>query len=347
MPTTRAAPLTRSKPRRRAALALALRAVAVAAAAAAAAFGLASPAAVGAQELSLLAGPLGGEHEQSYTWEADFRQGVGRYAAWTFSWLNEGHIPSHHRDGPLLQAWARLPLLDNRLELSAGAGPYWFFDTVAAEAGASYSNTHGWAGVVSVRAAYYFANRWVAQLKLNRVETGHGPGTTGILFGVGYQLDAPDQPGPRESAPPRSGDVTANELTLMYGKSILNSNVSETSTAGALEYRHGIARAADVTAIYLHEAGSLHSRRDGIAAQLWLTGGYFGDRLTLSAGAGPYVAITQNDDQTGDGRMAGLFSVSASYRFTARWLARVSWNRVATRYDRDVDLILAGVGVQF
>jgi hypothetical protein len=340
MPLPRSAPPTPSKPRRRA---LAIRAAAVLAAG----FGPAWLAAVSAQELSLLAGPLGGEHERSYTWEAEFRQGLGRYAAWSFSWLNEGHIPDHHRDGPLLQAWARLPLLDNRLELSAGAGPYWFFDTVAAEAGGSYSNTHGWGGVVSVRAAYYFANRWVAQLKLNRVESSSGPGTTGILFGVGYQLDAPDQPGPRESAPPRSGDVTGNELTLMYGKAILNSTVSETATAGALEYRRGIARAVDVTATYLHEAGDLHSRRDGIAAQLWLTGGYFGDRLTLSAGAGPYVAITQNDDQTGDGRLSGLFSVSASYRFTTRWLARVTWNRVATRYDRDVDLILAGVGVKF
>ncbi len=295
----------------------------------------------------MLAGPLGGENEHSYTWEAAFRHGFGRYAAWSFSWLNEGHIPNHHRDGPLLQAWARLPVLDDRLELAAGAGPYWFFDTVAAEAGQSYSNTHGWAAVVSVRAAYYFANRWVAQLKLNRVQADSGPGTTGILFGVGYQLDAPDRPGPRESAPTRSGSVSNDELTLMYGRSILNSQASETSTAGALEYRRGLARVVDVTATYLHEAGDLHARRDGIAAQLWLTGGYFGDRLTLAAGAGPYVAITQNDDQTGDGRMSGLFSVSASYRFTTRWLARVTWNRVATRYDRDVDLILAGVGVQF
>jgi hypothetical protein len=226
-------------------------------------------------------------------------------------------------------------------------GPYRFFDTIAAEAGESYANTHGWGAVVSVRTAYYFANRWIAELKLNRTQVNGGPGTTGILFGVGYQLDAPDRPGPRESAPARSGNVTGDELTAMFGQSILNSETSETSAAGALEYRHGLGREVDVTATYLRETGSLHARRDGLAAQLWLTGGYFGDRLTLSAGAGPYAAITQNDDQTGDGRLSGLFSVSASYRFATRWLARVTWNRIATRYDRDVDLILAGVGVQF
>ena len=341
MPFTRSAPLTALKTGRRVALAIRAAALIVAA------WGPAWPTSVAAQELSILGGPLGGEHEDTYSWEAGFRQGVGRYAAWSFSWLNEGHIPDHHRDGPMIQAWARLPLLDNRLELAAGAGPYRFFDTIAAEAGESYANTHGWGGVVSLRAAYYFTNRWIAELKVNRTQVNGGPGTTGLLFGVGYQLDAPDRPGPRESAPVRTTNVTGDELTAMFGQSILNSETSETSTAGAVEYRHGLARDVDVTATYLHEAGSLHSRRDGIAAQLWLTGGYFGDRLTLSAGAGPYAAITQNDDQTGDGRLAGLFSVSASYRFATRWLARVMWNRIATRYDRDVDLILAGVGVQF
>jgi hypothetical protein len=30
------------------------------------------------------------EHEDTYSWETGFRQGLGRYAAWSFSWLNEG-----------------------------------------------------------------------------------------------------------------------------------------------------------------------------------------------------------------------------------------------------------------
>ena len=71
----------------------------------------------------------------------------------------------------------------------------------------------------------------------------------------------------------------------------------------------------------------------------------------LSAGFGPYVAITQKEnlpvDRTGDGRVSGLVSVSASYRFGTRWLARVTWNRFATRYDRDADMVQAGIGVRF
>jgi len=66
---------------------------------------------------------------------------------------------------------------------------------------------------------------------------------------------------------------------------------------------------------------------------------------------GPYVAINQTDqlpqDRMGDGRVSGLFAVSASYRFGSRWLARVTWNRVVTRYDRDTDVIEGGIGVRF
>jgi len=90
---------------------------------------------VQAQEFSLLAGPLRSGSQNTYSWEANYREGLGRYVAWSFSWLNEGHIPDHHRDGQALQIWGRLPLWDDRLELSAGAGPYRYFDTSAAQAG--------------------------------------------------------------------------------------------------------------------------------------------------------------------------------------------------------------------
>jgi len=69
-----------------------------------------------AQEFSLLAGPLVSKDEDTYSWQATYREGLGRHAAWSFSWLNEGHIPNHHRDGQLAQLWGRLPLSENRLE---------------------------------------------------------------------------------------------------------------------------------------------------------------------------------------------------------------------------------------
>jgi hypothetical protein len=107
----------------------------------------------------------------------------------------------------------------------------------------------------------------------------------------------------------------------------------------------------DFTASYIHESGHIQSRRDGVAAQLWATRAFFDERLSLGVGAGPYVAITRNDDlsqnRTGDGRVSGLVSMSASYRLGNHWLSRITWNRVVTRYDRDTDIIEAGMGLRF
>ncbi|WP_404980151.1 MULTISPECIES: hypothetical protein [unclassified Caballeronia] len=304
-----------------------------------------------AQEFSILAGPLKSGSQNTYSWEASYREGLGPYAAWSFSWINEGHIPNHHRDGQAAQLWGRLPLWNKRLELSAGAGPYRYFDTSEARAGGDYSNTHGWGGLFTLRAAYYFDNRWIAEMKLNRVQAFGGPDTTALLFGIGYQLDAPNGRGPRERAPSRITNVTGNEMTVMVGTTILNSLDSESNVAESIEYRRGLWKYVDFSASYLHEGGHVQSRRDGVAAQLWATRAFFDDRLTLGVGAGPYLSITQNDDlpqnRTGDGRFAGLVSLSASYRFTNRWLVRATWNRMVTRYDRDADIIEAGIGMRF
>jgi hypothetical protein len=165
-----------------------------------------------AQEFSLLGGPLVSDsaNSYSYSWDGSYREGLGRYAAWSFAWINEGHIPDHHRDGPALQVWGRLPLLNDRFELSAGVGPYRYFDTTAARAGGDYSNTHGWGALWSVRAAWYFDRRWIAQMQLNHVQAFGGRDTTALLFGVGYELEANDEPG-HDSGPlhaPRTSQKT-------------------------------------------------------------------------------------------------------------------------------------------
>jgi hypothetical protein len=306
---------------------------------------------VSAQELALYAGPLTSGHSHTYSWSIDYTEGFGRYFAGSVTWLNEGHIPDHHRDGPVVQLWGRLPLMERRFVVALGVGPYRYFDTEAAEQGAGYSNTHGWGVVYSARATWYSSQRWTANLQLNHVQVTSGASTTAIMLGVGYQLDAPDTPGPRDFARPRSYKVTNNEITLMAGATILNSLDSQTSPALALEYRRGLTNFLDATFGYLHEGHALTSRRDGATAQLWLTRAFFNDHLALGIGAGVYAAVHHEDSEedrgTGDGILSGLLSVSASYRLTQNWSARLTWNRVMTRYSRDTDVILAGIGYRF
>lgn len=304
-----------------------------------------------AQEFALYTGPLTGEHTHSYAWSMDYTEGFGPYLAGSITWLNEGHIPDHHRDGQLVQVWGRLPLAQRRFVVALGVGPYRYFDTEAAEEGKGYSNTHGWGVVYSARATWYSSQRWTANLQLNHVRVTNGPSTTAVMLGMGYQLDAPETPGPRDFALPRTQKVTNNEVTLMAGTTILNSLESQTSAAEAIEYRRGLTNYLDATLGYLHEGNGLTARRDGATAQLWLTRAFFDDRLTLGIGAGAYAAIhhgNSNDNRdTGDGILSGLVSVSASYRVTRHWAARVTWNRVVTRYSRDTDVILGGIGYRF
>jgi hypothetical protein len=304
-----------------------------------------------AQELGLYAGPLTGEHSHSYSWQLDYTEGIGRYFAGSVSWLNEGHIPDHHRDGPLVQLWGRLPVMDRLVVFAVGVGPYRYFDTEAAEQGQGYSNTHGWGVVYSARATWYSTPRWTANLQLNHVQVVNGESTTAIMLGIGYQLDAPDTPGPRDFALPRTNKVTNNEITLMAGATILNSLDSQTSAAEAIEYRRGLTPYLDATLGYLHEGNGLSARRDGMTAQLWLTRAFFDERFALGIGAGAYAAIHHGDANdmrdTGDGILSGLLSITASYRVTPRWSARLTWNRVMTRYSRDTDVILGGIGYRF
>lgn len=304
-----------------------------------------------AQEFSVLAGSLWGGGDRTYSWAMDYQEGLGPYTAVGFTWYNEGHIPDHHRDGQSIQFWGRLPLANRRFVLSAGVGPYRYFDTVPAVEGRGYSDSHGWGVLMSVRAAYYTSHRWVAQLQLNRAQVFSGPDTTSVMFGIGYQLDAPDTPGPRDTPLTRTGKVTNNEVTAMLGETILNSRSSPSTLGGSLEYRRGLTQAIDWTATWMYEGAKQSIRRNGIASELWLTRAFLNDKVTLAAGAGAYFTIDQRNrrDQPGpgDGRISGIVSISASYRLSDRWLTRITWNRVVTRYNRDTDVIQAGLGYRF
>jgi hypothetical protein len=304
-----------------------------------------------AQEFSLFAGGSRASNVNTYTWAFNYQEGLGEYFAASFMWLNEGHIPDHHRDGHAVQFWARLPLDERRFVLQAGLGPYRYFDTTTAQQGGSYSDVHGWGVVYSLRAMYYASNRWITQLELNRVHVQRGPDSTGVMLGIGYQLDAPDGPGPRDWALPRSSKVTNNEVTVYIGKTIVNSTSSPVALAGAIDYRVGLLKWLDLTVGYLHEGSSDIARRDGITSQLWATRAFLDDKVTLGVGAGVYYAIDENENSPspgpGDGKFSGLVSISGTYRWTDHWDTRLTWNRVVTHYNRDTDVIVAGIGYRW
>src|ERR1700682_3243697 len=193
-----------------------------------------------AQELSLFGGAMeaGGLGDHSYAWALDYRHGLGEHAAVTFSWLNEGHVTNHHRDGQTVQLWARTSVLGRRLTLAAGVGAYLYYDTTP-PVGTQFADDHGWGGVFSLSATYYTNSRVFYELRVNRVVAKDSIDTTSALFGVGYQLDPPRSPGPLTEAAPQANKTTENELAIFVGQTIVNSFNSERSLATDIEYRHG------------------------------------------------------------------------------------------------------------
>ncbi len=304
------------------------------------------------QELYLLGGGIKdtGRNDYSYSWMLHYMQGLGEHAAYSISYVNEGHLPNNHRDGISAQLWGRTSVLDRKLSLEAGVGPYRYFDTQQAARGLSYSDTHGWGALFSLAGVWRPESRWLARLQANWVQTDHGINTYSLLFGVGYQLEPPSR-GPAKEGRLQSERATRNEITAFLGQTTVNSLDSPRSTARSLEYRRNLAPYLDWTAAWLNEGDNRLIRRNGLVSQLWAVRSFLEDRLNLGIGLGPYLAIDRyRDPQDGEGgehALAAVVSLSASWRFSRSWAARLTWHRISTNYDRDTDVFLLGPSFLF
>jgi hypothetical protein len=157
-------------------------------------------------------------------------------------------------------------VLDRRLSIAAGAGPYLSFDTDTEGAvGNDYRNDHEWGGVLSLSATWYLESRWLLETRVNSVWMDGDIDTTSILLGVGYQLEPPASTGPRPAASPQNSLTTENEVTLFLGSSVVN-GPSEDSMAYGIEYRRWIARNLDWTVGWMDEIDTPASAYEGLYA---------------------------------------------------------------------------------
>jgi hypothetical protein len=304
-----------------------------------------------AQEVSVFGGAMkaSGLNEHSYAWALDYRHGLGEHAAVTFSWLNEGHVTNHHRDGQTVQLWLRTSVLDRRLTFAAGAGPYVYYDTTRT-VGMNFSDQHGWGAVYSLSATYYADNRLFYELRTNRAIANNSITTTSAIFGIGYQLDPPATRGPLTEASSQGIDTTDNELAIFVGRTIVNSFNSERDVAKAIEYRRGLSEHIDWTVSWVNEGDTRLVRRNGVMTQLWAVREAFDHHVAIGVGLGPYLAINRHvlaASNPNPERLSAMIAVSAALRLPARTFLRASWNRVLTHYDRDADVVLIGLGYRF
>jgi hypothetical protein len=288
-------------------------------------------------------------NDNSYAWQLEYREGLSEHFEASFTHLNEGHLPGHHRDGQGVQLWARNHLFDRRLSLAVGAGPYLYYDTTPGIANTEMDR-HGLAVLSSVAATWHFDNRLLLQLRVNGVATTNSIDTVSALLGLGYQLDPPPSGGPEPELLYQPRTTAKNEITLFLGATDVFNNGSSHSVAAAIEYRRALLRYLEWSAALLYEGESDLIRRRGVATQLWAVKSFLNDDLSLGVGAGPYLAF----DSLAKGGQGGnelfvlpIITMTAGYRLNPQWGARFSWNRIITSYDRDSDVWLGGVSYLF
>jgi len=305
-----------------------------------------------ANELSVLGGTTESVDtgERSYAWQAAFRHDFLRNFSASLSWFNEGHLEEHKRDGFAAQGWGRVLLLDNRLSSGGGAGIYHYFDTKLLPA-ANHVNAHGWAPVYSLAATYYMERPWFAQVAVNHIHPGNDINTNTYMVGVGYRLRKeaalPSRPGEGD----RRAKTTGYEVMPFLGQVVVNRPGNDSGIGGGIEFRTGIDEHLDWTATWLNEdvPGTFH--RAGLGTQIWLVDAFFARRITLGFGAGLY-SFFDREPPPGSGAsgrldIAGLLTITTSYRFSDPWFTRFNWSRVMSNDSRDTDLFLLGLGYRW
>jgi hypothetical protein len=200
-----------------------------------------------------------GSQYSSFAYQVEYREGFGENAAVSVSYLNEGHLPNHHRDGLApLTLWGRVNLLDRRLSLAVGAGPYLYADTTQTPDGVPIDK-HGVGGILGASATWYMESGLLFQARVNWVMTKDSIDTVTAVAGIGFQLDTPHKVGPLPRPPSQREKTTNNELTLFLGQTIVNNPGSPKSMAWCAEYRRGLFPYLDVTAAWLSAGCRLRS----------------------------------------------------------------------------------------
>lgn len=298
------------------------------------------PALASAQDVELAFGGthVDGGNGRTFGARVSWYQPLAPNVAASLAYVNEGHVPGHHRDGLAAQAWLTTGATRPGLELAAGLGPYQYFDTAHAESADGFRDAHGTGLAGSVAATWRPAgSRWSWIARVDRFITRRDHDATQVMLGVGWQAQAVRGDG---STPGRRDD---DEIVGGFGQTIVNSFESQKSTSAAIDCRHALGPALRVSLGWLHEGDARLIRRDGVLARAWLEP-RFGE-WTFGFGAGAYFAVDEYREEPR--HVSPVVGFTMSRRISGPWVARLEWIRVVSNYDRDSDVILLGAGYRF
>jgi hypothetical protein len=312
------------------------------------------------QELYLLAGGqyTQGLQESTYSYSMEYLENLNDYTFATFTWLNEGHVTNHHRDGYSAQFWLRLPSASRRFNFSLGVGPYRYYDTTE-PAAAGVTDVHGWGVLGSAAVHWYFHNPWVMELRYNYAHTTGSITTHTALIGFGYQFEHSSTPGPVWNTE-RYGFFPPDqrwEVAGMAGSTVVNNFNSPHGVAWGAELRYRLTPYIDAIGTYLDEGDARVVKRKGGAGQLGLKREFLHHHADVGVAGGFYFA--HDEDYKGPPtevlgglvttrtQVLGLLTMTATYRFEAGFRLRAYWYRTLTTNGRDTDVVMGGIGYAF
>jgi hypothetical protein len=289
-------------------------------------------------------------HETTSAYGIDWNHPLDDHLSSDVAYYNQGHFQGHHRDGAGVSIWANKELLP-QLTVSAGAGPWAYCDTVIPGGGKPAQDAHGIGAMAGAAATWHAKNHMVFQLRANYFTAKDSFSTLSVVGSVGYEFGSGSDKGFDKFAGENPGANSGKDnISVLTGETVVNTPGDVPSQAISVEYRRQLGHSLDLTVSGISEGNNKFAKRSGVAPELWLRKDYLDDRLSLSVDAGVYAGVDQKkekEEHRSNSFAAGIVSTSASYKLSDHWTARLTWHRPITSYNRDSDVVVAGIGYQF
>ena len=142
-------------------------------------------------------------------------------------------------------------------------------------------------------------------------------------------------------------DAAAQEIYGLVGGLQADSPDGRSASAWIVSYQQELGEHLAASFTYQNEGHLPNHHRDGHSLQLWAKTTPFSPYLTFAAGAGPYRyydTIPTSSGYADDHGYGLMYSLSATWSTSGRWLYQVRLDHVETKQSIDTTELLFGVG---
>lgn len=251
--------------------------------------------------------------------------------------VNEGHPINNHRDGFAVQGVYKQPITEN-LSVEVGAGPYFSMNTTTINGKELDDKNLGLLGTV---AALYSLDSLYPGLAIraqyNHVAMPGAVSTDAILVGAEVKFG-----GPSEGAT-NTGKKT--EVAVIGDHFKTNHGGTSAAQGYQIEMKGSLTEHTAGSVSYMYEGKDTRVDRQGVATQYWYVQ-QLPQNVSVSAGAGPYVAQNQLDKSSVP--VNGLISMEIKKDVNKNVSVFVRINRIADfSGSNDRDILGLGVSAKF